>query len=352
MVTFVVLALSVTGRALCEDARLRLHEELFLDPSILAKVYGRAEIAARASAVADAPVNVSGYVVAAVPAWQETGVVDTLRIVREPVAQQRRVVHTFRLVNRSRLHTVVRTQRVAGTGVGNLSAAFFYLDDANYEQYRRGRPYTPLPTTADTHAMPSEFRAGMVATAHSALYHAVLENNDYVDMTADWNVTVARTAFNISSAAVRAECTVVVGSTASAAAAAAAADRGRVQRCVLDLRNISDNDYYLLVSTTSVRGSSYTDASQVVVSVRGIFQSVWRFGAFGVLAMLSGVLFAVTCVAAFCCRRTPSGPLVSGTGTGSAADSDTLATVPMLRGTAPTIVMLQPSPPPSPPPAL
>ena len=331
MVTFVVLALSVTGRALCEDARLRLHEELFLDPSILAKVYGRVEIAARASAVVDAPVNVSGYVVAAVPAWQETGVVDTLRIVREPVAQQRRAVHTFRLVNRSRLHAVVRTQRAAGTGVGNLSAAFFYLDDANYELYRRGRPYTPLPTVADPHAMPSEFRAGIIATAHSALYHAVLENNDYVDMTADWNVTVARTAFNISSAAVRAECTAVVG-------AATDKDKNKARRCMLDLRNSSDSDYYLLVSTTSVRGSSYTDASQVVVSVRGIFQSVWRFGAFGVLALLSGILFAVTCFAAFCCRRTASGPLVS----------DTLATVPMLRGTAPTIVMLQPSPPPSP----
>ena len=344
MVTFVVLALSVTGRALCDDARLRLHEELFLDPSILAKVYGRVEIAARASAVAAAPVNVSGYVVAAVPAWQATGVVDTLRIVQEPVAQQRRAVHTFRLVNRTRVHAVVRTQRVAGSGAGNLSAAFFYLDDANYDLYRRGRPYTPMPTVADPHphanAMPSEFRAGMVATAHSALYHAVLENNDYVDMTADWNVTVTRTAFNISSAAVRAECTVVVGGNGSSSGGSSG-DRAR--SCVLDLRNSSDNDYYLLVSTTSVRGSSYTDASQVVVSVRGIFQSVWRFGAFGVLAMLSGILFAVTCVAAFCCRRTPAGPLV-----GSADDSDTLAAVPMLRGTAPTIVMLQPSPPPSP----
>lgn len=335
MVTFVILALSVTGRALCEDARLRLHEELFLDPSILAKVYGRVEITARANAVVDAPVNVSGYVVAAVPAWQKTGVVDTLRIVQEPVAQQQRVVHTFRLVNRSRLHAVVRTQRVPGTGVGNLSAAFFYLDDANYEQYRRGRPFTPMPTFGDTQAMPSEFRAGMIATAHSALYHAVLENNDYVDMTADWNVTVARTAFNISSAAVRAECTAVVKDKAA-------------RRCVLDLHNTSDDYYYLLVSTTSVRGSSYTDSSQVVVSVRGVFQSVWRFGAFGVLSLLSGILFAVTCVAAFCCRRTtPSGPLVSGTGT-AVADSDTLATVPMLSGTAPTIVMLQPSPPPSP----
>ena len=348
MITCMILALTVSGRFLCSSEPMRVHEELLINSTVLRQLFRNVEVSADDSTLRNT-VNVTGYVVNATPNWEKTEIVDRLVFMDEYVKKQDYRHHSFRLVNRSKVHITVQTTRIDGTGVGNLSAAFFFLDDNNYQLYTSGSNYTPITGHNDAgigpvQAMPSFFAATLVANASAALYHAILENNDYIDMTADWNITIERTKFNISSVPVSASCFFLMNNTEREKEKK---DNGDPSAKICTLNVTDQEDYFVVVTADGLTASqSSRDVGRVSVSTRGVFMGVWRFTAFGVITVLSAILFIVTCFVAFCYRR-PTG--VPGRKiTINSDEDDDESYLPVLQGTIPEIRALEPSPPPSP----
>ena len=355
MITFIVLALTISGRALCSSEPMRMHEELLINSTILGQFFETVEITTEENTLAG-PVNVSGYVVNVTPNWEDTGFIDQYSIEKEYVVQQKYVAHSFRLVNRSRVFVTVRTTRIEGSGVGNLSAAFFFLDEENYELYQSGSNYTTIECAQEDvvepslRSMPSFFSSTLVANASSALYYALLENNDYIDMTADWNFTVERTKFNISSVPISSSCSYIVNKTDPNQKISDDDDEQK-NSCSLNVTYLKD--YYIVISTIDVNPEPTNNyqSGRVIISSRGLFMGGWRFGSFGVLSVLSAMLFFLTCFIALCYKR-PTGVPVRKEAVGDSEndddedDDDDDAFLPVLQGAAPELRILQPSPPP------